>query len=336
MNSNKILRNAKKIAIVRTDKLGDMVLTLPMVNIIKSINPYAEIHVIANSYTEFLLQNQPYISAYHFVNKVDGGINSIFKNNKFDVVFFPRPRLEEVFPAFVNRVPLRVGSGYRYYSFLFNKKIFEHRKTAEKTEAQYNVDMINSIAGTNEEYKLLKPYISNNAIQKITQLTKNIGKYIVIHPGGSGSAPYLSKEKFSEIANYILANKLKENSKFLVVVTGVENELNLCNYICENNPQAINLCGKLSLEETSALLSTTECLIANSTGIMHIAEAIGSKVIALFPSAKAISSDRWGHKNPRTINLTSKEQINFEKDQAEMELNIDTKEIISALVHLLF
>ncbi len=37
-----------KICIERTDRMGDMILTLPIIQGIKELNSYAEIHVIAS------------------------------------------------------------------------------------------------------------------------------------------------------------------------------------------------------------------------------------------------------------------------------------------------
>ena len=59
------LRNSRSIAVVRTDKLGDMVLTLPMVNALKEFCPNSHIDFIASSYTEVLLRGQNLINNYH-------------------------------------------------------------------------------------------------------------------------------------------------------------------------------------------------------------------------------------------------------------------------------
>ena len=94
------LRNSRSIAVVRTDKLGDMVLTLPMVNALKEFCPNSHIDFIASSYTEVLLHGQNLINNYHFIDKTHGGINQIFSSNTYDAVFFPRPRFDEIFSAF--------------------------------------------------------------------------------------------------------------------------------------------------------------------------------------------------------------------------------------------
>ncbi len=358
MNAKDILRRAKRIGVVRTDKLGDMVLTLPMLRAIRDYNPEAEIHIIASSYTEFLLQGQTLIHSYHFIDKTDGGIKSILKSQKFDVLFFPRPRPEEVFPAFLQRVPLRVGSGYRFYSFLYNHRVFEHRKTAEKSEAQYNLDLVNSITGRNAKYELLAPIISDDALSKIDALTEAIGKYIILHPGGGGSAPKWSKENFAQLSLMLSSQEFSQevskgfskevsqnnsskkiesskeinNQRYSVIITGVDYEQEICDYIAKENPAVINMCNKLNLSETAALLQKAECLIVNATGILHIAASLGTKIVALHPSNQALSPVRWGHHNKNNVNLISK-KIEGAEDEAELNINIEDvyKSIISLL-----
>ena len=80
------LLNLKRIAIIRTDKLGDMVLTLPMVRILKQINPNFRVFIIASKYTEPLLIHQELIDRYYFINEEK--INRIIKTNDIEAVFF--------------------------------------------------------------------------------------------------------------------------------------------------------------------------------------------------------------------------------------------------------
>ena len=63
-------------------------------------------------------------------------------NLNFDVVmlFYPRPEL--AFALWLAKIPLRIGTGFRWYSFLLNKRIYEHRKDCRKHEAEYNLSLL--------------------------------------------------------------------------------------------------------------------------------------------------------------------------------------------------
>lgn len=294
------LENAKRIAVVRTDKLGDMVLTLPVLRVIKEVAQSAKIDVIASSYTEVLLKNQEFINEYYLVDLIKGGIDEVFKKNRYDVVFFPRPRLDEIWASFRHRIPLRVGSGYRWYSCLLNHKVFEHRKTAEKNEAQYNVDLVNNISGRNYKAKLLRPYIpENKCIAEKLELIDSYKEIIIIHPGGGGSAPKWDAEKFGKLADLLI-----KTGKYEVIITGTKEECSYAHTVQKYADKARNMCGKLSLEELMAVIDKSKCLIANSTGVLHIAAAIGINVIGFYPNTPSMSSKRWGALTDKAVFLS--------------------------------
>lgn len=291
----------KNIAIVRTDKLGDMVLTLPMCLAIKKHLPDVKITVIANSYVEALLDRNPHIDNLFYIDKIRNGIKSIFKENIFDAAFFPRPRFDECFQAFINKVPLRIGTAYRWYSFLFNEKITEHRKKGNLHEAQYNVNLINKVYGLSEQPELVSPYISEEADKYIKDALKayELDDFIIIHPGSGGSANDLPIKKIAE-----LAKLLTEEHNFKVVLTGAKNERQICDEIMQHAPQCTNLSGILNLRQLFALINQSALLIANSTGVLHIAAALKTPVVGLYPNTSHLSARRWGPLSDNSIVIT--------------------------------
>ena len=56
----------KKICISRIDKMGDMILTLPVIKSVKIQNPLLEIHVLASTYNAKVLNNIKYVDKVLF------------------------------------------------------------------------------------------------------------------------------------------------------------------------------------------------------------------------------------------------------------------------------
>ena len=92
------LRSARSIGVVRTDRLGDMVCTLPLVQSLASEFPAARIHLIARSYCEPLLRCTAVADAVHYVDQTP--LETILRKENFDALFFPRPVFSEVLAAF--------------------------------------------------------------------------------------------------------------------------------------------------------------------------------------------------------------------------------------------
>ncbi len=293
-SSRNILINARRIAVVRTDRLGDMVLTLPLCAALKSVCPNAGITLIARSYCAPLLYNSPAIDCALFADKTIGGASALIRSGNYDVIFFPRPLFEEYFAAFWAGIPLRVGSGYRWYSFLINHKQFDHRKTAEFHEVEYNTRLVESALGESVETILVRPVIMPGSRKNVEILLQSNGisanqNFVVIHPGSGGSARDWQPDNFGKLAALLTALL-----NIPIIITGIETEKELCSRVHQFCPSALNLCGKLELGEMIALLDSSSLLVANSTGVLHIAAALGIPVVGLYPRTAAISAKRWG------------------------------------------
>ncbi len=290
----------KNILIVRTDRIGDVVLSLPLAKIIKEKYPDAKITFLVREYTKALAVNNKFVDDVITLKETSSGI-PLFENIKeirsknFDTAIVVYPTFKISLIIFLSGIKTRIGSGYRLYSFLFNKKVFEHRKDAVKHELEYNLSLLKTIGientgGINNVSFDLD--VNNNSLLKVEDVLNSIGltdneKFIIIHPGSGGSAVDLPVEKFRELIGLLTDKKVK------VVLTGSENEFNICNKL-KLNDFVFNLAGKFNLDELIALIEKSSLLVANSTGPLHIAAALGKFTFGFYPKVKVCSAQRWG------------------------------------------
>lgn len=290
----------RNILIVRTDRIGDVVLSLPLARIIKQHYPNAKVTFLVRAYTKALVENNHFIDEVIILKEESTKILIAenvkqLKQKNFDTTIVVYPTFKIALIVFLSGIKYRVGSGYRLYSFLFNKKVYEHRKDAVKHELEYNLSLlsqlgINHIGGTNNVSFDLD--VNKSSLNKIESLLGSLGinnkeKFVIIHPGSGGSAVDLPIDKFIELVKMLSEKKVK------VVLTGSENEKEICNKLVLNE-LVFNLAGKLNLEELIALISKCSLLIANSTGPIHIAAALGKYTFGFYPKVKVCSAKRWG------------------------------------------
>lgn len=292
------------IGVVRTDRIGDMILTLPMCRGIKEIVPKCKLFLIARRYVEPVLYKCEFIDEVVFIDDYNKDFKNIYGIFQPEVVFFPRPRFEEVYYAYKSSVPVRIGSAYRWYSFLFTHKIKDHRKVALFNEAKYNLRMVEFFFQKGLELKYVKINVEPEALKKIESLleTLNIqrGEYIILHPGSKGSSITWQAYKFGELAEILV------RAGYNVVLTGVAQEAEL-NQIVQNYSSNIkNLTGRLNLYETIALISLAKGLVANSTGILHIGSVLEVPTVGLFPNTPHLSAKRWGPIGPFSTSISPK------------------------------
>ena len=290
----------RNILIVRTDRIGDVVLSLPLARIIKQHYPKAKVTFLVRAYTKALVENNHFIDEVIILKEKSTKILIAenvkqLKQKNFDTAIVVYPTFKIALITFLSGIKYRVGSGYRLYSFLFNKKVYEHRKDAVKHELEYNLSLlsqlgINHIGGTNNVSFDLD--VNKSSLNKVESLLGSLGinekeKFVIIHPGSGGSAVDLPIDKFIELV------KMLSDTKIKIVLTGSENEKEICNQLVLNE-LVFNLAGELNLEELIALISKCSLLIANSTGPIHIAAALDKYTFGFYPKVKVCSANRWG------------------------------------------
>ena len=289
------------ILIVRTDRIGDVVLSLPLAGLIKRHFPDCKITFLLRNYTSDLADNHPYIDDVMILcernGKIPMGKNvSLLKERSFDACIIVYPTYIISLIVFLSRIKMRIGSGYRWYSFLFNKRIFEHRKYAGKHELEFNVNLLKAlgieepISTENVNFDLQVNRNSLGIVKKVLQdydidLNK---KLIIVHPGSGGSAIDLPVERFASLVQNLTLLK-----DVIVIITGDENENDVCQVVTDKSG-AINFAGRFNLSEIVALISICKLFISNSTGPIHIAAALDKFVIGFYTKILVCSPERWG------------------------------------------
>lgn len=290
----------KKILITRTDKLGDVILTLPLISEVRRIFPDSEISFLTKSFVKDIIDN--YTSYDKLV--VLENLGSFFsflkflKNEKFDIVINVYPRFQLALLFFLACIKCRVGTGYRWYSFLYNKKLYEHRKDAVKHESEYNIDLLKTVY---EDVKYNRNFYfsySNDEKQNLDEKLKNNNlslsdKYIIVHPGSKGSAKDWSIENFKLYVKMFL----EEFKNTKVVLTGVKSEENILTSIYDSiSPESrkhVIICSTLNLKDIMILIDNSNLFVSNSTGPIHIAGALNKNIIGFYPNLAPMNEIRW-------------------------------------------
>lgn len=293
------MTSPKNILIVRTDRIGDVVLSLPLASILKKHFPECRISFLLREYTKSLAENNRFIDEV-IVLSCTNNRKAIWRNaaqlkNKYDACIVAYPTFSIALILFLSRIKLRIATGYRWYSFLFNSKIYEHRKFGERNELEYNVRLLQKL-GIEEKVNFKNVLFginpSKNSEGKVLNDLRELGvsfskPIIVVHPGTGGSAVDLPVEKLREIVSVLSLGNYE------ILITGSGSEKELCESLVVSK-RIINTAGRYNLSELIALLNNADLLLANSTGPIHIAAALGKYVIGFYPKIAACSQKRWG------------------------------------------
>jgi heptosyltransferase I len=203
------------------------------------------------------------------------------------------------------RIPKRVGVKSQWHSFLFlNHGIRQKRSLSEMSELDYNLRVVEEGFELNPEsldrhgMKLAIDSDWQNDTLKRYNLTRE--KYSVVHPGMSGSARNWPTELYGE-----WIKKASKSSKVVITGTASDNAiLDALRALVGDNSDVIWLDAKLSGPQLLHILHAAKQVLAPSTGIAHLAAALGRSVIGLYSPMKVQHPTRWRPLGPSVKTLT--------------------------------
>ncbi len=291
----------KKVLLIRLDKIGDLICTLPVDQIIdsslydvtwalqKGMGAVADLGETQRNYFE-LDKADPKKSA-----KI---LRELLQQIKPDVAISFQAPWWVNFELFKARVAIRAGVKSQWHSFLFlNQAIRQKRSLAEKHELDYNLELVQKAFDLKPTKQFL--YFEIETPKDLSAVTKNSltpKNYIVVHPGMTGSALNWSQKQYIE---YILQQTAKNKT---VVISGTASDevyLNEIRNAVAENPKVIWLQSKLNMNELVQVLSQAEFVVAPSTGVAHIAASLGVKVHGIYSPVRVHHPRRWAARGPQ-------------------------------------
>ena len=294
------MKEPKKILLVRTDRLGDVILSTPAIKNLRLAFPEAHIAFMCRPYTRGALEGNPYLNEVIICDKYGKHKNfwgilklaSLLRRKKFGWAIILHPTNRAHLVTFLAGIKFRVGWD-RKMGFLLTKGIAHSKEEGQKHELEYTLDILRELNIPITDKQTYFP-IRQEAEQKIEELFVKYGlnrsdKIVVMHPSASCPSKRWPQEKFSQ-----LIKLLREKLNVKVVIITSKDEVEFGKMIVEEN-EVIDLRGKLSISEVGALLKRCALFISNDSGPVHIAASLNIPVIAIFGRKNpGLAPERWG------------------------------------------
>jgi len=291
--------DGEKILISRTDRLGDLILALPFVESIKNRYPNCQVEVMSSLYASPILENNKRIDRIVRVQQDQLISSRLYKKDllnkirdagyKCVVVLYPERHISHL--LYKAGIPHRIGTAGRFHSVFFNHRLFHKRKENKKHESEYNLDFLKYFR---EGETVARPAVFplEKEEKNARRILKQAGidnRFVVLHPGSGGSAESWPFEKFVELYSILTEKNIQ------VIMSGTDIEGERIEKIERKIGIRVNkITGQTDLRTLAALLSQASAVVANSTGPLHLAVAVGTRVVGLYPSTETMSPVRWG------------------------------------------
>jgi len=292
----------KRILIVRTDRIGDVLLSTPVIKALREASPQAYIAMMVSPNAKDIVEGNPYLDEVIVYDK-DGkhkkwrrsikfALN--LRKKKFDLAVILHPINRAHLVTFFAGIPKRVGYG-RKMGFLLTDKIKHTKHLGEKHESEYNLDLVRHLGIEPKDKDIFMP-IRPESERWVNELFKEEGimpadKLLAIHPCASCPSKIWPRERFTQ-----LADKLVKKYGFKVFLVAGSKDVSAVESIAKHLPNStINLGGRVSISQLASVLKRCQLFISNDSGPVHIASAVGTPVISIFGRNQAgLSPKRWG------------------------------------------
>ena len=301
------LSDIKRILISRTDELGDVILTLPLSVAIKKALPDVELTFLVRPYISHLVHRLDEISRAFTLPESGKGLE-IFREYQPDVVIFAKPEFRLAMEAVRAKIDVRIGPGYRWYSGLFTRWVYDRRKDRGSHEAEFELNMLSPLLPGPFDLTMPElPLMEEAAGEARAHLhTFGIdGPYAIIHPVGKPSiAPY-PLERFAQIGRSLLESR----SDLSIVITSGHGE----RPVAEELKKSIGIDKRTAIIDTlspngvSELLRGGACFLSSASDGAHLASLVRTPVVALYPGAPPNWPQRRAPIGPSITTLTPDE-----------------------------
>lgn len=283
----------RRILVSRTDGLGDVICTLPIATAVRASLPDIELGFMVTPYTAPIVRRIREINDVLTISQLRKGTH-LFRIYRPDAVIFARPEFRLAVDALLARIDVRVGTGYRFYSGLFTRWVYDHRRKGTKHEVEYSVNLLGPVLGGPFPITMPELMVSDGGVTERDRRLRElgvVGEYMVIHPGSRGSAGSWPAQKYGLVARDLL----RDHSDLTVVVTAGAGEGELAGRVVAETGMAgrvVALEG-LSLDGFSELLRGARGVLGSSSGPAHLAALVRTPVVGLYPGLPPMWPARW-------------------------------------------
>jgi ADP-heptose:LPS heptosyltransferase len=290
----------QRIVISRTDKIGDLVLSIASFYRLRQMYPNAEITVLVRHYNADIVRNLPYINQVLCIDDFSEK-ELILHIQKLQVDAFVALYSDAVIMrlARASGAKIRIGNYSKWQSFFtYNKGLRQKRSESIKNECDYNLDLVRLLdANRFDACKEVahKVYLQAEHISEAERFLaeKKIEKpFILIHPFTGGSSKNITDAQY-----FLLLDELRAELKLPIVVSTSHAELDRAEVIVKSLGEGVFLYENArSILFLGGLMALARVFTAPATGTLHLAASLGARVVGLYPKKPSMSPTRWGVK----------------------------------------
>lgn len=287
---------ARNILAVRLDNIGDVVMLGPALRAVKETSPRARITLLGTPAGVQAAELLPWIGdtiTWRPVWQDIGGtlpfdpdreraLIDLLAGRGFDaaLIFTSFSQTPHVpgYVCYLAGIPLRAGESKEFGGGTLTDAL--RGAPDDLHQVERNLRLVEQVGYTVRDRKVAIA-IPDTARENVDGLLARAGlepaaPFILLHPGASAQARRYPAPRFGEVA------RLLTQDGYQVLVTATERERPAIDEVRTAAPAAGYLIGESTLPEFAALVERSDVVVCGNTLPLHLADALGTPVVALF------------------------------------------------------
>lgn len=292
----------RRILVIRLDRLGDVVLSTPVLRVLRQQFPHAFIAMMVRPSCRDVIEGHPLLNESIIYEKETRhrGLLATFlfarklKRYEFDTALILHPSARSHWIAFLAGIPNRVGFN-RKSAWLLTRRLPHQKQEGKKHEAAYTLEMLQVFGITPPPAPEPSIVVQESAQRRVAVLLEQAGisreRLVAIHPSASCVSKRWMPDRFAQVADRLVASC----NVRICLVAGAEDAPYANAVASAMQAPVLNLAGRLTVAELAALLQRSALLLSNDSGPVHMAAALGTPVVDIFGrNQRGLSPLRWG------------------------------------------
>ncbi len=299
---------ARNILAVRLDNIGDVVMLGPALRAVKETVPAARLTLLATPGGATAAPLLPWIDAVMTWRPVWQDLGHLpfdpqrereliwaLSTRRFDaaLIFTSFSQTPHVpgYVCYLAGIPLRAGESKEFGGSTLSNELKGTPDTLHQVER--NLRLVETLGFVARDRRLLLelPDAARAAAPKLLQQAglDPSEPFVLLHPGASAQARRYPAEQLGDVA-WLLSTQ-----GWPVLVTGVDHEAPMVSTVLKRAPAARGLIGNTGLSEYAALIERAALVICGNTLPLHLADALGTPVLALYSGTDY--EEQWRPRN---------------------------------------
>ncbi|MCS7176224.1 MAG: glycosyltransferase family 9 protein [Candidatus Kapabacteria bacterium] len=284
------LRDFSRIAVVQMAYLGDVALVLPLLQALRELHPTARRMLVVTPAAAPLAECAEAVDEVLVYDKrgADAGIAGLrrcaqrIRRWGAELLLVPHRSLRTALLTFLSSPRYSVGSHRSALPWVFDARV---PYGWHLHEVERNLSLLAPFADVGPRWQELRDIpialrFPEGTIERLWHRLRQVGiaptsPVIVLSPGSAWATKRWSPHHYASLA-WLLRQR-----DYAVVITGGEAEVGLCTSIAERSG-ALSLAGELSIPELLLLFRHARCVVGNDSAPIHLAELVGTPVVAIF------------------------------------------------------